>query len=690
MQKLKIKQTNIGIIAHIDAGKTTTTETILYITGKIHKIGSVDEGTTEMDYLEEEKQRGITIVSAATTVYWKDNKINIIDTPGHIDFISEVKKSLTVIDGAVLVICGTAGVQAQTETLYNLALQNNIPLIFFINKLDRTTSSFERAFTSLIDSFGNNFIPLALPLYDKNETFSGFLNLIDHVYYIYKTGRNNCDNHSDKNIEKNIERIASYKELPYEYHLILDLQKYVHIFEEKIAEKDEYLLEYYLHNGTIRGYDIEKIKDILKKNTTNRNFFPVVLGSASKGIGVDFLLDSLVDFFPKADEIDFTLYTPSDEIVTNPNKKVAFIFKTIYDKQSGKLSFTRIYNGNFSKQDKVFNPRKNCWEKISHIYILHADKKMDVDEAHKGDIVGIVGLKDSQTGDTILSDKSYLFMHKHFQTEPVITMSIETRFVKDFEPLISALDIISKEDNSFTYKLNKETGQIEISGMGELHLEIIQHRIKNDFKIETRFGNPSIAYRETITKSNSKEIESIKVIKGVTNHFKIGLTLSCCNENKYIIKPAKIEEQYFTFFENFFLSAFVSGPAYGYPIANLEIILYEFTKFSNEIDLMFLGETLKNLFFELYQQSNPKLLEPIMKLDIIVDENHFSEVINDLNTKKVDILEMKMLADNSKYKRIIVKGPVSKFFGYSTTIRNLTSGQGYFTMEFLNYELLSK
>lgn len=678
MQNNKTYQNTIGIIAHIDAGKTTTTENILYKTGKIHKVGSVDEGTTEMDYLEEEKQRGITIVSAATTVYWKENKINIIDTPGHIDFISEVKKSLTVIDGAILVICGTAGVQAQTETLYNLCMTEKIPIIFFINKLDRNTSSFERSFNSLLNSFGNNFIPLSLPIYNSNDQFAGYYSIIENFYYIFDFN-NNQNN-------KNLTNFKRYEKLPDEYYLSNNFKSFIHCFEENIAEKDESLFEYYIKNGTILNYDIELIKKVLKENVKNRSLFPVICGSAIKGIGIDCLLDSIVDFLPKTDEIDYTLYTPSDEIVINPNKKVAFIFKTIYDKQSGKLSFARIYNGNFSKGDKLFNPRKNLWERISHIYLLHADKKIEIEEAHKGDIVGIVGLKETETGDTLLSDKSYLFMHKHFQTEPVITMGIETRYVKDFEPLLDALDIISKEDNSFYYKLNKETGQIEISGMGELHLEIIQHRIKNDFKIETRLGNPSIAYRETITINNSKEVEVSKIIKGNNNHFKISLNLLKSETNKFIIKPTNIDEQYFAFFENFFSNSFISGPAFGYPIANLEIVLEDFKLYSNEIDLMFLGENLKNLFFETYQKSNPVLLEPVMKLDIIVDENHFSEVINDLNSKKVDIIEMKILAENPKYKRLIVKGPVSNFFGYSTTLRNLTSGQGYFTMEFLNYE----
>ncbi len=680
MQNVKNEQTTIGIIAHIDAGKTTTTETILFKTGKIHKIGSVDDGTTEMDYLEEEKLRGITIVSASTTVYWKENKINIIDTPGHIDFISEVKKSLTVIDGGILVLCGTAGVQAQTETLYNLCLQDNIPLIFFINKMDRNTSSYDRVFDSLVDAFGNYFLPLTLPIFDNKDVVVGFYDLIENKYNIYENENNNSNSY----------KVNSFSVLPSNYYLIKTFSKYKHIFEEKIAERDENLLEYYLKNGSIEGYEIEKIKRIINEATKKRIFFPLLFGSATKDIGIDSLLDSVVEFLPKANEVNYELYTPSEEIITNPNKKVAFIFKTIYDKQTGKTSFLRIYNGNFSKGDKVFNPRKNSWEKISHIYIIHADKKIEIEEAHKGDIVGVIGLKDCETGDTILSDKSYLFMHKHFQTQPVITMSMETRFVKDVEPLISALDIISKEDNSFYFKQNKETGQIEISGMGELHLEIIQHRIKNDFKIETRLGNPSIAYRETITLDIFKEIEVSKIIKGSTNHFIVNLMLKKANENNFIIIPTKIEEQYLSFFENFFSNSFVSGPAYGYPIANMEIILQEFKTFSNNVDLMLLGESIRNLFYEIYQQASPFLLEPVMKLDIIVDENHFSEVINDLNAKKVDILEMKLLAENSRYKRIIAKGQVSNFFGYSTTLRNLTSGQGYFTMEFLNYEPSSK
>ncbi len=669
---MKNQQSNIGIIAHIDAGKTTTTEAILYLTGKIHKFGSVDNGTTEMDYLEEEKKRGITIVSAATTILWKEHKINIIDTPGHIDFIAEVKKSLTVIDGAILVICGTAGVQAQTETLYNLCLLDNIPLIFFMNKMDRTTSSFERSYNSLIQSFGDYFLPINLPIYNQDENFVGLYNLLDKSFYIYGGDKNNC--------------FKIFNQIPQGFILEKNHNQFQKIFEERIAEKDEEIFNYYLKNGSLDGFSSDKIINVIKNSVKKRELFPVLSGSAAKKIGINLLLDAVRYCFPKADETDYILYTPSDEPVFNPNKKVAFIFKTIYDKLSGKISFIRIYNGNFSQGDKIFNPKKNCWEKLAHLYYLHADKRIEIEEAKKGDIIGVIGLKESETGDTLLSDKAYLFMHKHFYTEPVITMSIEPRFVKDVEPLLNALEIISKEDNSFYYKQNKETGQIEVSGMGELHLEIIQNRIKNEFKIETRLGNPSIAFKETISIDVNKEIEVSKVIKGVTNHFKLSLSLLKSNENRFVLKNEKIDEQYITFFENFFSNSFLSGPSFGYPIANLEICINDFIYYSNTIDLVLLGETLKNLFFELYNQAKPILLEPVMKLDIVVDENHFSDVINDLNSKKVDIIEMKMLAENSKYKRIIVKGPVSCFFGYSTTLRNLTSGQGYFTMEFLNYE----
>ncbi|HQJ40391.1 MAG TPA: hypothetical protein PK449_02415, partial [Exilispira sp.] len=315
-----------------------------------------------------------------------------------------------------------------------------------------------------------------------------------------------------------------------------------------------------------------------------------------------------------------------------------------------------------------------------------ANKKTEIQTAHKGDIVGIIGFKDTQTGDTLLSDKSYIFMHKHFLTEPVITMSIEPRFVKDVEPLLNALEIISNEDNSFRFKQNQQSGLIEVSGMGELHLQVIQHRLFNEFKIETRLGNPSIAYKETITQRVSREISVSKIVKGVTNHFEIGITLEPSDENKLVILEKNIEPDYLSFFEIFSNSIFVSGPMYGYPITNLSIILDRFNLISNSVELLLLGEVTRDLFFQLYNEAKPALLEPIMKLDIVADESHFSEVISDLNAKNVDIIEMKVLPDSPKYRRIIALGRLSLFFGYSTILRNLTSGQGYFSMEFYTYQ----
>ncbi|HOV46864.1 MAG: TetM/TetW/TetO/TetS family tetracycline resistance ribosomal protection protein [Spirochaetes bacterium] len=683
-------QLTIGIIAHIDAGKTTTTENILYQTGKIHKIGSVDDGTTEMDYLDEEKERGITIISAATTVFWKNHKINIIDTPGHIDFISEVKKSLTVIDSGILVVCGTAGVQAQTETLYNLCSEDNIPLMFFINKLDRPTSSFSRTYNSLVESFKIKFLPINLPIYNLNDQFTGVYDILIGKAFIYNfdPGNNNINKikqnaSSENDAEFFTMNIDDYFQQKYK---IPDFLSFNNIFSETLAEFDESFLHEFLSSGNIDDISYEKKIELIKSLTKERKLFPVSCGSALKKIGISQLLDNITLYLPTTDEVKYTLYSASNEPIEQPNKKVAFVFKTIYEKQSGKISFLRIYNGNFNKGDKLFNPRINEWERISHIYQLHANKKTEIQTAHKGDIVGIIGFKDTQTGDTLLSDKSYIFMHKHFLTEPVITMSIEPRFVKDVEPLLNALEIISNEDNSFRFKQNQQSGLIEVSGMGELHLQVIQHRLFNEFKIETRLGNPSIAYKETITQRVSREISVSKIVKGVTNHFEIGITLEPSDENKLVILEKNIEPDYLSFFEIFSNSIFVSGPMYGYPITNLSIILDRFNLISNSVELLLLGEVTRDLFFQLYNEAKPALLEPIMKLDIVADESHFSEVISDLNAKNVDIIEMKVLPDSPKYRRIIALGRLSLFFGYSTILRNLTSGQGYFSMEFYTYQ----
>ncbi|MCX8058321.1 MAG: TetM/TetW/TetO/TetS family tetracycline resistance ribosomal protection protein [Spirochaetes bacterium] len=680
---------NIGIIAHIDAGKTTLSERFLYYSGKIHKIGSVDEGTTELDYLEEEKERGITIISAATSFQWKDSIINLIDTPGHIDFIEEVRKSLFVVDCCILVICGTSHVQAQTETLYNLCKKLNIPLIVFINKMDRNTSNFTKSFESLLNKFNKYFIPITIPLYTKDDKFIGVYNILDNNAYIY-----NINLEGDRyNVINNFLTFDNNKVLQNVKDFIFkdDINFFLQYFIDTLSSKSEKILNHFLNqpdNYSIIGQNYEAIVDEIYKLCINRELFPVFCGSAYKNIAIHSLLDGIVLFAPEYNILKpKVLDINKNTFIEIPqNISLGYIFKIIYDKQAGKIFFARIYNGHFEKNQKIYIPDIKEFDRLPHLYKVHANKKNEIDRCEEGDIICIIGSKYLNLFYTFSSDRKDIIFNKKDFIDPVISMRIEPLSIKDFYPLIDILKIIENEDPSFKFKLDESTATIIISGMGELHLEIIQHRIENEFKIKTKVGTPLINYRESISKTNSISFNLKKEIKGVLLKCEVEIEVSPNNSNSYSIDDKNLTQNYYPFIDSIIQSIFLSGIKFGYPLFGVKITIKKVSIDNKENSEIILQETINKALINILEQSGPVLLEPYMKIEVVCPYEHFSEVYNDLLKRSNNIISLEDIIEETNYKVIKAMGYLKNFFGYSTILRSLTSGKGTFSMEFNSYE----
>lgn len=683
---------NIGIIAHIDAGKTTLSERFLYYSGKIHKLGSVDEGTTELDYLEEEKERGITIISATTSFPWKNSIINLIDTPGHIDFIEEVRKSLFVTDSCILVVCGTSHVQAQTETLFNLANKSNIPLLIFINKMDRITSSYTKSFESLINKFSSDFLPITLPLYCNDDKFIGIYNILLNEAHIY-----NISEEGDKyKLIENFLIVEDNNKISLrenDFYFKDDIKYFLDHFINTLSTKNEKLLNIFLSSPD--NYElIFKNSNILINEiynlTINNSIYPIFCGSAYKNIGIHSLLDGIVYFAPEYNNLLPKLFDLNkNEYIDIPqNISAGYIFKVLYDKQAGKIFFARIYKGHFEKNQKIYIPDIKEFDRIPHIYKVHANKRTEIEKCEEGEIICIVGAKYLNLFHTFLSDRKDFIFNKKDKIDPVISLRIEPYSIKDFNSLLDTLKIIQNEDPSFHFKYDESSGTIIISGMGELHLEVIQHRIQNEFKIKTKIGNPLINYRETISKENSTSFSLKKEIKGVSIKCEVEIEIKKNSNNIYIIEDKNLNPKYNYFIDEIINSIFLSGIKFGYPLYGIKIILKKVLIEDKENSEIVLQETLNRALIKLLEESEPILLEPFMKIEVNCPIENFSDVYNDLSKRASNILSIEDLESdlNSKYKIIKANGFLKNFFGYSTTLRTLTSGKGTFSLEFNSYE----
>ncbi len=666
------KLRNIGIMAHIDAGKTTVTERILFFAGRTYKIGEVHDGTAVMDYLTEEQQRGITITSAATTLKWKGYTINLIDTPGHVDFTIEVERALRVLDGAVAVFCGVAGVEAQSETVWRQANRYRVPRLCFVNKMDRLGADFEMAVKDIRNRLGANTVVLQLPM-GSGDDFIGQIDLIRKVAIFYDP-----DEIATKMREEAI---------PAEYADQVEVARQEMI--EKLAEVSDELMEKYLADEPIAESDIH---DALRAGVIANKIHPVLCGSALKHIGTRLLLDAVTRYLPSPPEMppiqghkDFK----TEEIIErhpDPDEPFsALVFKITSD-QHGDLNFARIYSGKLPAGTRVLNSTQDRKENISRIWEMHAKERIRRDEALAGDIVALVGMKDALTGDTLCDPRHPIVLERLEFPDPVITMSIEPRTNADKPRLVEALNTLKREDPSFQYQYNEDTGQTTISGMGELHLEIIKNKLTRDLGLDVRVGKPSVAYKETVTGSAEVTSEFVRQTGG-RGQFAVvklrveGFTPDAGVEPIQFIDETKsgvIPKEFIPSVREGATDAASSGPLAGYPMQNVKITLLDGKHHPVDSSDIAFQQAGALAFDKAASQAHPVFLEPIMRLQVSVPEEYLGAVTGDLNSRRAEIREME---NRGKIRVLTAEVPLSEMFGYSTQLRSLSQGRATATME---------
>ncbi|OGY84234.1 MAG: translation elongation factor G [Candidatus Kerfeldbacteria bacterium RIFCSPHIGHO2_12_FULL_48_17] len=666
---------NIGIIAHIDAGKTTVTERILFYTGKSHKIGEVHEGEATMDWMEQEQERGITITAAATTCFWNKKLINIIDTPGHVDFTVEVERSLRVLDGGVVIFDGVAGVEPQSETVWHQADKYNVPRICFINKMDRTGADFYADLKSIHDRLTKNAHPIQLPI-GAEDNFLGVIDLITMKAYYYKD-----------DLGKEIEE----KEVPAD--MKAKAEKYRNQLIEAVVENDDAAMSKYLEGQEISEVEIKKH---LRAGTIASKIVPVLTGSALKNKGVQKLLDAVTEYLPSPLDVPPIKATdPDDEtkvltIETADDKPLtALAFKIATDPFVGKLAFIRIYGGKMEAGSYVLNTTNGKKERISRLVRLHANHREEVKEAYAGDIIAAVGLKNTITGDTLCDPEHPVQLENITFPDPVISIAIEPKTKQDQERMGMALSALSDEDPTFRVKTDQETNQVVISGMGELHLEIIVDRLKREFKVEANVGKPQVAYKETITAKAEAEGKYVRQTggHGQYGHCYIRLEpLPSDAEDIYEfvdeVKGGTIPREFIQPISKGIVEAMTRGIVAGYPMIHVKATVFDGSYHdvdSSEAAYKIAGSF---AFQEAAKRAKPVLLEPIMKVEVTTPEDFMGDVIGDLNAKRGQILEM---IDRNNIKIIKAMVPLAEMFGYSTTLRSMTQGRASYAMEFGKY-----
>lgn len=671
------KMRNIGIMAHIDAGKTTTTERILYYTGKIHKIGEIDDGQATMDWMAQEQERGITICSAATTTYWKNYQINIIDTPGHVDFTAEVERSLRVLDGAVAVICAVDGVQPQTETVWKQADEFNVPRICFMNKMDRIGADFFGSMEDVQQKFGIEPLALQIPI-GEGPDFEGVIDLLK-----MKELRWSEQDEGETITESEIsaERLS-------------DAQKWHDKLVETVAASDDNLMEIYLEGGEI---SVEQIKIAIRNGTINRTFVPFVMGSARHNQGVQPLIDAIVDYLPcptdvpAAKGIKFKKDEQENiEIPCDVSKMpLGLVFKIQYDREMGPLCYVRMYSGKISSGTQIFNVNKKKRERVNRILRMHADKSEPMDSLSAGDIAVFIGLKLAQTGDTIGSEAFNVLLEQPKFPQPVISVALEPESMSEKDKMNETLAILSREDPTFTSHEDAETGQLIISGMGELHLDVLVTRMRDDFGVKCNVGAPQVTYRESVSGKAEASEDYSRVLAGKENTAGLKISVEQREQgsgNSYEVccKHSDVPEEIMAAIESGFKSALDSGIKYGYPCTDVGVKVLEIS-YNELTSTTFAFEACAaQVFDKACNSANPVILEPVMNVDISCPKEFVGPASSQLSQRGGSIM-----GQDSKVSGEIIhaQAPMANMFGFTTNLRSATQGRASFSMEFSHFQI---
>ncbi|MGG1961793.1 elongation factor G [Bacillus pumilus] len=671
------KTRNIGIMAHIDAGKTTTTERILYYTGRIHKIGETHEGASQMDWMEQEQERGITITSAATTAQWKGYRVNIIDTPGHVDFTVEVERSLRVLDGAVAVLDAQSGVEPQTETVWRQATTYGVPRIVFVNKMDKTGADFLYSVSTLRDRLQANAHAIQLPI-GAEDQFEGIIDLVDNVAYFY---------------EDDLGTRSDAQEIPAEYKD--KAEELRNSLIEAVAELDEELMEKYLEGEEIT---IPELKAAIRKGTLSVEFYPVLVGSAFKNKGVQLVLDAVLDYLPAPTDvaaIKGILPDSNEEVVRESTDDAPFsalAFKVMTDPYVGKLTFFRVYSGTLASGSYVKNSSKNKRERVGRILQMHANSREEISTVYAGDIAAAVGLKDTSTGDTLCDEKDTVILESMEFPEPVIDVAIEPKSKADQDKMGIALAKLAEEDPTFRTQTNPETGQTIISGMGELHLDIIVDRMKREFKVEANVGAPQVAYRETFRSGAKVEGKFVRQSGGRGQFGHVWIEFEPNEEGagfefQNAIVGGVVPREYIPAIQAGLEDSLENGVLAGFPLIDIKAKLFDGSYHdvdSNEMAFKIAASmALKNAV----SKCNPVLLEPMMKVEVVIPEEYMGDIMGDITSRRGRVEGMEARG-NAQVVRAMV--PLSEMFGYATSLRSNTQGRGTFTMHMDHYEEVPK
>ena len=670
------KYRNIGIMAHIDAGNTTTTERILYYTGKSHKIGEVHDGAATMDWMEQEQERGITITSAGTTCFWNDHRINIIDTPGHVDFTIEVERSLRVLDGAVACFDGVAGVEPQSETVWRQADRYKVPRICFCNKMDRLGADFEMNVQSIKDRLGANPLVLQMAI-GKEAEFKGVVDLVNFKSIIWK----------DDSLG------AEYDVTEISEDLLEEAKKKREELIENAVEADDQALEDYLEGKEIT---VDTLKACIRKGTIDFKFVPVLCGTAFKNKGVQPLLDAVVDYLPSPKDIGFVegIKEGSDEKLQIPNTPeepfAALAFKVAADPFVGQITFCRLYCGNLSSGSTILNSSKNQKERIGRMLLMHSNTREEIKEAKAGDIVALVGLKNVTTGDTLCDPSNNVILEKMEFPDPVIEVAVEPKTKADYEKMGQALGRLAQEDPSFRVTSDEESGQTIIKGMGELHLEILVDRMKREFKVEADVGAPQVAYRETITKDVEVDYTHKKQSGGAGQFARVKMKFKPLERNSGVkflntVVGGNIPKEYIPGVEKGINFAAQNGVIAGYNVIDFEAEVHDGAYHDVDSSVLAFEIASRAAFREAVGKAGPKLLEPMMKVEVVTPEDYMGDIIGDLNSRRGQIEKME---DRGNAKVVSSVVPLANMFGYVNNLRSMSQGRASYTMLFSHYDVV--